>query len=280
MRDRSFALTATALFLLGSAPADARTISANGTLNPISTVTIGSYVSGIVQDVTCDFNANVKQGQVCARIDPRPFQKAVELARATLANAKAQLQQHEASLAYIKGSFERNSTLAQRGVVSKDALENVTSNFGQARAQVDVDRASIAQRQAELEAAELNLAYTNIQSPIDGVVLARKVSVGETVAANFQVPNLFVIASPLSRLQLLATVGEGDIGALKQGDAATFTVKAFPSRSFNARVAQIRFGPDTREGGAVSYSVVLDVDNADLQLKPGMTAAVRFTTSD
>lgn len=260
-------------------PTLAKTISSTGTLNPVETVTVGSFVSGIVQEVPCDFNSVVKKGQLCARIDPRPFQKAVEQARANLANANAQLVQHEAGLAYAKASFERSSTLVQRGVVSKDAFENVQSVHGQARAQVDIDKASIAQRQAELDIAELNLGYTDILSPIDGIVLSRKVSVGETIASNFQVPSLFVIASDLKRIQLISTVGEGDIGALRQGDTATFTVKAFPGRSFKAQVAQIRSSPDTQRLD-VGYAVVLDVDNADLQLKPGMTAAIRFTTAD
>ena len=268
------------LVQIASAPAVlARTISSTGTLNPVATVTVGSFVSGIVDAVSCDFNAIVKKGQVCARIDPRPFQKSVDLARASLANVKAQLEQHQASLTYVKASFERQSTLVQRGVVSKDAFESVQSSYGQVRAQIDVDRAGIAQRQAELDVAELNLGYTDIVSPIDGVVLARKVAVGETIAANFQVPSLFVIASDLRKLQLLSTVGEGDIGALKEGDAATFTVKAYPARTFSAKVLQIRFAPDQLRS-EVGYGVVLDVDNADLQLKPGMTAAVRFTTTD
>jgi HlyD family secretion protein len=167
----------------------------------------------------------------------------------------------------------------QKGVVSKDAFESIQSSYGQARAQIDVDKASIAQRQAELDAALLNLGYTDIVSPIDGVVLARKVMVGETIASNFQVPNLFVIASDLAQLQLIATVGEADIGALKPGDTATFVVKAFPTRTFKAKVAQIRASPDTQRID-VGYGVVLDVDNADMLLKPGMTATVRFTTTD
>lgn len=264
---------------LSADPAWARVISSSGTLGPTATVTVGSQVSGVVQEVLCDFNAAVKKGQVCARIDPRPFQRAVEQARANLANAKAQLDRNEAALTYSKASFERNSTLVQRGVVSKDVFENVQAGFGQAKAQVEIDKANIAQRQAELSLAELNLAYTSIASPIDGVVMNRRVEVGDTLNANFAAPTLFAIASELTRLQLVAQVSEGEIGGLKAGDAATFTVKAFGNRSFQGQVAQVRNLPEsTRQD--VSYAVVIDVDNKDQMLKPGMTAAVRITTAD
>lgn len=256
-----------------------KTISTTGTLSPVSTVTVGSQISGVVQEVACDFNTAVKKGQPCAKIDPRPFQRALDQARANLANAKATLEQHEASLAYVKASYERNSTLVQRGVVSKDAFESVQSNFGQARAQIEVDKAVIAQRQAELEIAELNLGYTDIVSPIDGVVLSRRVTVGETLATSFQTPTLFIIATDLRRLNLIANVSESDIGGLKPGDQASFTVKAFPNRSFNAQVSQIRQAPESNRLD-VSYAVVLDVDNAEQLLKPGMSAAVRLVTAD
>ena len=277
-RSMAIAIAITVLLPVVAA-AQVRTISSTGTLNPVSTVTVGSFVSGVVRDVSCDFNATVKKGQVCARIDPRPYQTAVDQARAALANARAQLEQHNAGLAYVKASFERSSTLVQRGVVSKDAFENVQSNFGQARAQIEVDRTAIAQRQAELDTAELNLAYTFIASPLDGVVLTRSVAAGETISTNYQVPNLFVIGSDLKRLQLLATVGESDIAAVKEGDGAIFTVKAFPGKSFRAKVLQIRHAPEV-QGIAVSYGVVLEVDNPDLQLKPGMTATVKITTAN
>lgn len=273
--------TLASILALAGAPtiAVAKTISTTGTLGPVATVTVGSQISGVVQEVSCDFNTAVKKGQLCAKIDPRPFQRAVDQARANLANAKATLEQHEASLAYVKASYERSSTLVQRGVVSKDAFESVQSNFGQARAQIEVDKAVIAQRQAELGIAELNLGYTDIVAPIDGVVLSRRVAVGETLATSFQTPTLFVIATDLRRLQLIANVSESDIGGLKPGDQASFMVKAFPNRSFNAQVSQIRQAPEGNRLD-VNYAVVLDVDNAEQLLKPGMSAAVRLVSAD
>ena len=280
LKGLSVAAFGTALVSTGALhAASARTIVSTGTLNPVTTVTVGSQVSGVVQDVLCDFNSVVKKGQVCARIDQRPFQRAVDQARANLANAKALLEQHQASLAYLKASLDRNTTLAQRGVVSKDAFESVQSNYGQAMAQIDVDKAVIAQRQAELGIAELNLGYTNIESPIDGVVLSRVVSPGATLAASFQAPTLFVIASDLTKLQLIANVTEADIGTIKPGDQATFTVKAFGDRGFKCSVAQVRNAPEAGRSD-VSYAVVLEVDNADRILKPGMTASIRLVTAD
>lgn len=265
--------------LVPVAPAAARIVTASGTLSPVATVMVGSNVSGVVAEVTCDFNTQVTKGQTCARIDPRPFQKEVEQARANLANATATLEQLEASLTYLKGSFERNSVLVQRGVVSKDQFESISSNYAQARAQIAVQRAVIAQRKAELEGAELNLGYTSIVSPIDGIVLSRRVAVGETVAASFQSPTLFVIASDLARLQLVAQVPESEIGTLRAGDTATFTVRAYQGRTFNGRVLQVRNQPESA-GGDVRYGVVLDVENGDHALRPGMTATVRITTAD
>lgn len=258
--------------------ASARTVIATGTLEPVATVTIGSTVSGIVQDVTCDFNTIVKKGQVCAKIDPRPFQKAVDLHRAAIATANAQLALHKAALAYAKASHDRNLTLFQRGVVSQDGFENIQANYQQLKSQVDLDGAMIAQRQAELESAELNLSYTDIVSPIDGVILVRKIATGESVAASLQSPVLFVIASDLSRIRLVARVGEGEIGTLKAGDEASFTVKAFAQRNFTATVVHIRPNANVIEN-EVRYDVILEVDNSDLMLKPGMNGSVRINAS-
>jgi HlyD family secretion protein len=272
------ALVLTAQFSVASAAA-ARTVSVNGTLRLGSSVTLGSQLSGLVKTVSCEVNSSVKKGQVCAKIDPRPFQNTLDQARADFAQAKAQLEQDQASLVYARAAFERNSTLVQRGVVSKDAFENAQSNYHQAQAKVDVDKATIAQRQAAIQMATLNLEYTDVVSPIDGMVIARKVEVGETIAANFQAPALFVIASDPRKLKLVANIPEADIGGIKEGDAATFKVKAFPSRTFNARVSLVRLAPEG-QAGDVTYGVTLDVDNPDLLLKPGMTAAIRITTAD
>ena len=266
-----------AAVVLSASPAQARTITVNGTLRPIASVTLGSSVSGTVQEVACETNNAVRKGQVCARIDPRPFDRAVELARAKLAAAVAQLEQRTAALTFAKANYERNSALAERGVVARNTFEGIRSTYEQTQAQVNLDKAQIERRQAELATAELDLGYTQIASPIDGVVLQRMIAAGETVASNFQTPTLFVIATDLSRMHLTARIGESDIGELRAGDQAHFTVKAYPARQFTGKIGMIGDTPVT-VGSEVTYEVVIEVENKDLSLKPGMTAVLKLNT--
>jgi HlyD family secretion protein len=251
-------------------------VTATGSLEPLQTVIIGSYVSGIVESVTCDVNAVVAKGQVCAKIDPRRFQRAVEQAKAAVENAQAQLAVHQAAYAQALAAYERNKALYEKGVVSKSVYEAMTSAYEQAKAQIDLDKANIDLRRAELGSAELNLSYTDIIAPIEGIVLTRKIETGETVAATLQSPTLFVMASDLKKLRLTANVKEADVVSIKKGDTAACSAKALPKRTFNARVAQVRNDPET-VNGEVFYKVVLEVDNQDLLLKPGMSASVRIS---
>jgi HlyD family secretion protein len=198
----------------GAGIAAARTITTSGMLRPIGEVTVGSNVSGIVMTVTCDANATVKKGQSCAKIDPRPFEIAVENSRASIAIATAQLESDTASLTNIRAHFTRSSTLSQQGWTPRDQFEDVQTAYARAQARIDLDKATVEQRKAELAQAELNLEYTNILSPMDGVVLERKVGEGETVVASFKTPSLFIIASDLSQLKLAARIAEGDVGSL------------------------------------------------------------------
>jgi len=216
----------------------------------------------------------VKKGQVCAKIDPRPYQTAVDQAKANLAVGKAQLQKDEAALVYAKVNYERNATLVKSNAVSLDAVDNARSVYEQAQAQVVYDQAAIEQRQAELEAAQVNLGYTDIVSPVEGTVVSRNITIGQTVAASFQTPTLFLIASDLTKMQVDTNVSEGDIGGIKLDDQVQFSVDAFPNRVFEGRVTQIRQSPQTVQN-VVTYDVVVGVGNNDLALKPGMTAAVR-----
>jgi HlyD family secretion protein len=257
--------------------APAHTLTLTGTINPTQIVTVGSYVSGVVQEVSCDFNTQVKKGQLCAKIDPRPFQTVVAQSQANLATAKAQLEKDLATLSYAKANYERNATLVQRGWTSKDAFDNIQSTYEEAKAQAELDKASIAQRQAELDTAQVNLGYTDIISPVDRTVLARKVALGETVAASFQTPTLFLIAADLTKMELVANVSETDIGGVKEGEPVKFAVKAFPGRSFDGRVTQIRLTPESVQN-EVTYEVVVGVDNSERLLKPGMTATVHIGT--
>lgn len=252
-----------------------RTVTATGTVNPVLTIIIGSYVSGVIQEIHCDYNTQVMKGQVCAKIDPRPYQSVVDQNKANLAQAKALLEKDKANLAYAQLNYDRNARLAQTNAVSKDTLDNAKSALDQARAQIGVDEATIQQRQAQLEAAQVNLGYTDIISPVDGTVVSRNVTVGQTVAASFQTPTLFLIATDLTKMQVDTNVSESDIGGIKEWDKASFTVDAFPKRTFQGAVSQVRQSPQTVQN-VVTYDVVVSVDNVDLALKPGMTAATRI----
>jgi HlyD family secretion protein len=192
-----------------------RTVATTGTVNPELTIIVGSYVSGVIKDMYCDYNTQVKTGQVCAKIDPRPYQTAVDQAKANLAVSKAQLQKDQAALAYAKVSYERNADLVKSHAVSLDAFDSAKSTYDQAQAQVAFDQATIEQRQAVLDAAQVNLDYTDIVSPVDGTVVSRNITIGQTVAASFQTPTLFLIASDLTRMQVDTNVSEGDIGGIK-----------------------------------------------------------------
>jgi HlyD family secretion protein len=254
-----------------------RTVTATGTVNPQLTIIVGTYVSGVIQELYCDYNTEVKKGHLCAKIDPRPYQTQVDQARANLAVAKAQRDKDYASLKYAQQVFERAEKLLPSSAVSKDAFENASSAYEQAKAQVAFDEATIDQRQAALEAAQVNLDYTNIVSPVDGTVVSRSVTQGQTVAASFQTPTLFLIATDLTKMEVDANVSESDIGGIKLGDKAVFTVDAFPKRTFKGVVTQIRQSPQTVQN-VVTYDVVVTVENQDLVLRPGMTASTRIVT--
>jgi HlyD family secretion protein len=251
-----------------------RAVTATGTVNPELTIIIGSYVSGVIKELYCDYNTEVKKGQVCAKIDPRPYETVVNQAKANLSIGKAQLLKDQAGLGYAKITFERNEHLVETHAVSQDAFDNARSTYEQAEAQVAYDQATIEQRQAELDSAQVNLDYTSIISPVDGTVVSRNVTIGQTVAASFQTPTLFLIASDLKKMEVDTNVSESDIGGLKEGNPATFTVDAFPKRTFVGKVSQVRQSPQTVQN-VVTFDVVVSVDNSDLALKPGMTAATR-----
>ncbi|CAN2536063.1 Macrolide+export+protein+MacA [Methylocapsa aurea] len=251
-----------------------RAVTASGTVNPVITVQVGTYVSGVIQARYCDYNTKVEKGRLCAKIDPRPYQIVVDQDRASLAVARAQLVKDRASLAYAKASYERNQRLVQTKAVSQDALDSARSAYEQALAQIGLDEATIDQRQAELNAAQINLGYTDIVSPVDGTVVSRSVEMGQTVAASFQTPTLFLVATDLTAMQVDTNVSESDIGAVRLGQRASFTVESFPNRPFDGEVTQVRQSPQTIQN-VVTYDAVISVPNPDLLLKPGMTATAR-----
>jgi len=256
-----------------------RSVSATGTVNPVLTIIVGTYVSGVIQQLFCDFNTEVKQGQICAKIDARPYQAQVDQDKANLDIAKAQLEKDKANLVYAQLSYERNAQLVKRQDVSQDVVDSARSVYEQAQAQVALDQATIEQRQAQLAASQVNLGYTDIVSPVNGTVVSRNVTMGQTVAATFQTPTLFLIATDLTKMQVDTNVSESDIGVTKEGNSARFTVDAYPNRVFQGIVAQVRQSPQTVQN-VVTYDVVVDVDNTDHALMPGMTASVQLITAE
>jgi HlyD family secretion protein len=255
-----------------------RSVTATGTVNPVTTVQVGTYVSGPIMRINVDFNSRVRAGQLLAKIDPRPFAAQVALARAALANSRAQLRKDEANLAYQKITYERDRQLIVTSVISRDQLDSQKSLMDQAVAQIGLDQAAVQQQQANLRAAELNLNYTNIVSPVDGTVVSRNVDVGQTVAASYQTPTLFLVAKDLTKMQVDTNVSESDIGAIKEGQPAVFRVDAYPERDFEAVVGPVRQAPITVQN-VVTYDVVVNVANPELLLKPGMTANVTIITA-
>ena len=252
-------------------------VTATGTVNPVKTVQVGTYVSGPVQAIDVDFNSPVKQGQRVAKIDPRPFQLRVDQAEAALANQRAHVDKARADLRYKQTNLGRTRSLASQGIVSKDQLDIIASDVDQARAEVTLQEAALQQSEAQMQEARVNLGYTDIVSPVDGVVVSRNIDVGQTVAASFQTPTLFLIAEDLTKMQVNANVSEADIGTVSEGQRATFTVDAYPERTFEGRVVQTRNAPQNVQN-VITYDVVIGADNEDLALRPGMTANVVLET--
>ncbi len=255
-----------------------RAVTATGTVNPVITVQVGTYDSGPIIAIYADFNTPVKAGQLIAKIDPRPFQVKVDQAAAALANAKAQLVKDQADMVYKDLTLKRDRQLLEADAISQDTVDSARSAYDQDAAQVALDRANIQQQQANLEEAQVNLNYTNIISPVDGTVVSRNVDVGQTVAASFQTPTLFLIAKDLTQMQVDTNVSESDIGNLRTGQPADFSVDAFPDRQFEGTVGQVRKAPITVQN-VVTYDVVVNVPNPEFLLAPGMTANVTIVTA-
>jgi HlyD family secretion protein len=252
-------------------------VIASGTVNPVTTVQVGTYVSGVIRELYCDFNTLVHKDQLCAKIDPRPYQMIVDQDDAALATTRAQLAKDKANLDLVTSVLERNKKLLENGFISRETFDTADSTFRQARSQIALDEAAIQQREAELNAAKVNLGYTDIVSPVDGTVVSRNVTQGQTVAASFQTPTLFVIAADLTKMEVDTNVSESDIGAVRLGSEASFTVEAYQGRTFHGSVVQVRQSPQSVQN-VVTYDVVSEAANPELLLKPGMTAAVRIVS--
>ena len=254
-------------------------VTATGTVNPVTTVQVGTYVSGPIQAIFVDYNSPVTKGQRVAKIDPAPFQVKVQSADAALANARAKVLKSRADLALKKLTLGRNGELRARNLISQNDLDTARSDYDQASAQLALDQAAVQQAEASLREAHINLAFTDILSPVDGVVVSRNVDVGQTVAASFQTPTLFLIAQDLTKMQVDSAVSESDIGEVRGGQPASFTVDAYPGQTFRGAVVQVRNAPTTVQN-VVTYDVVVGVDNPELKLKPGMTATVNITVAE
>jgi len=250
-------------------------VTATGTLSALVTVQVGSQVSGSILKLYADFNSTVTKGQIVAKIDPRLFQAALENARASYAQAKATLDRDKVVARFAERQFKRQGLLARDGLIAASNLDAAESSAGSSLAQVEADRANVKQTLADLRQAEVNLTLTDIVSPTDGIVLSRNVDVGQTVAASLEAPVLFVIAEDLRKMQVDTSVAEADVSKLREGIRATFTVDAFPGEPFKGSVRQIRNAATTVQN-VVTYNAVIDVDNSDLKLRPGMTATIAF----
>ncbi len=250
-------------------------VTATGTLSAIVTVQVGSQVSGTIAALYADFNSQVKKGQLIAKIDPQLFQAAVEQARANYLAAQGNLAKSQAQAVDAQRQYARNKTLAERKLIAQADLDTSEANALAAEAQVKASQGSLEQTRAALHQAEVNLAYTSIVSPTNGIVISRNVDVGQTVAASLQAPTIFVIAEDLAKMQVDTSVAEADVGRLQAGMTATFNVDAYPSETFQGVVRQIRNSPQTVQN-VVTYDAVIDVANPDLKLRPGMTANCTF----
>jgi len=255
------------------------TVTATGIVNPVETVQVGTYVSGPIQEILVDFNSPVTKGQLLARIDPRPFQVKVQAAEADVANARAALVKAEADQNLRARNLRRARQLRGEGIIAQSELDAAESESAGANAQVELASAAIQSAEARLREARVSLDYTNIVSPVDGVVVSRNVSVGQTVAASFQTPVLFLVAADLTKMEVAASVSEADIGGVAVGQDATFTVDAYPQSTFAGRVAQVRNAPINIQN-VVTYDVLVNAANEDLRLKPGMTANVAIVIAE
>lgn len=254
-----------------------QTVEASGTINPVNTVSVGSTVSGLIKEIYVDFNSVVKKGQVLAQIDPAIFEATVKQQQAAIVNAQANLAKLQANADYSRKTFNRYQNLYKRNFISKSDLDQAKSTYQADMAQIAAAKAQIVQAQAQYKTALTNLDYTKITAPVDGMIISRKIDVGQPVAASFQAPELFTIAQDLKKMQIEVNVSEADIGKVEKGQSVIYTLDGYPDSEFYGKVTQVRISPTT-VSNVVTYSVIVEVENEDLKLKPGMTANVQIVT--
>jgi len=254
-------------------------VEASGTIKPINTVAVGTQVSGTVQKIYVDYNSTVKKGELLAELDPSLFQANVDQSSAKLNNAKATLARVQAMLNYKKNNYQRYKHLYEKHYVSRDDVELAQANYLQAKAELDSAKADVSASSAALENNLTNLRYSKITSPVDGTVISRAVDEGQTVAASFNTPTLFEIAKDLTKMQIETSVSEADIGKIKVGQEATYTLDGYQDKKFEGKVTQVRLA-STTTNNVVTYTVIISVDNTEGFIIPGMTANVSIKVSE
>ena len=254
-------------------------VEASGTIKPINTIAVGTQVSGTVAKIYVDYNSQVKQGQLLAELDPSLFQANVDQSTAKLNNAQAAYTKAQANLVYKKNNYQRYEHLYAKNYVSKDDVELARANYLTAQADVAAARAEMNASQASLNNNLTNLGYSKITSPVDGTVISRAVDVGQTVAASFNTPTLFEVAQDLTKMQIETSVSEADIGRIKVGQPAEYTLDGYPNKNFKGNVTQVRLA-STTTNNVVTYTVIVSVDNSSGLAIPGMSANVSIITGE
>lgn len=254
-----------------------KNVEASGTIKPINTIQVGTQVSGTVAKIYVDFNSEVKKGDLLAELDPSLFQANVDQSTAKLNNAKANFARISATLNYKKNNYQRYKHLYQKNYVSKDDVELAQANYLQSKAELEAAKAEVSAAQASLNNNLTNLGYSKITSPVDGTVISKQVDVGQTVAASFSTPTLFEVAKDLTKMQIEASVSEGDIGKLEVGQLAKYTLDGYQDRVFEGKVTQIRLA-STTTNNVVTYTVLISVDNSEGLVIPGMSANISIVT--
>ena len=250
-----------------------------GTLNPVTVVDVGSQVSGIINKLYVDFNSKVKEGQIIAGLDQSQFLTRVKQNEANYRSSEAALDKAKITFENVEKKFDRAKSLFEKNLISYEEKEAVETQYYSAKADISSAESRLEQAKSQLDSSEVDLTYTIIKSPIDGVVINRTVNIGQTVAASFQAPVLFQIANDLSKMQMECSVDEADIGKIKEGQKVRFTVDAFPDENFTGIVSQVRYSPEIVQN-VVTYPTIVEVENPEMKLRPGMTATVSVVTGE
>jgi HlyD family secretion protein len=254
-------------------------VTTSGTVNPITKVEVGSQVSGKIARIFVDFNSQVKEGQILAELDLSPFESRVKQNEANYLSSQAAVEKARVTLGNLQKQYERSLSLFEKDLISYEEKDLAEANYLGAKTDLQSAGARLEQSKSQLEQSKLDLSYAIIRSPIDGVVISRAMNVGQTVQASFQAPKIFEIANDLAKMQVECDVDEADVGKVKEGQKARFTVDAFPESTFTGAVKQVRFSP-TVTTNVVTYTTIVDAENPELKLRPGMTATVQIITGE